>query len=258
SKTFQSYILQHGILHESSCVYRPAQNEVAECKNRHLLHVFSLHFCSTFPRVIYVLSMLLDCVFAEPLYCMDQVSLQTICVAVDAIFLVTCVTDDFNILNVGVYRVKLSSCQVVIIPIMSLSAIAKKRPAFCGRIFRLYLAWIHKTPLSCFWTASCFPSSPGAIPIMFPSLVPVETWRLGLFQAGIEVIHKDLQTLKYYATSPEVKEEQKFVSEIGEVEPVTSPSFILLFSDYGRFEYDLHRMLDNPWRTWYYRNAAVT
>nr|GEV59605.1 cysteine-rich RLK (receptor-like protein kinase) 8 [Tanacetum cinerariifolium] len=36
SETFQSYMLQHGILHESSCVYRPAQNEVTKCKNRHL------------------------------------------------------------------------------------------------------------------------------------------------------------------------------------------------------------------------------
>ncbi|GJR46556.1 retrovirus-related pol polyprotein from transposon TNT 1-94 [Tanacetum coccineum] len=33
SDTFQSYMLQHGILHESSCVYRRAQ----ERKNRHLL-----------------------------------------------------------------------------------------------------------------------------------------------------------------------------------------------------------------------------
>ncbi|GJT06510.1 polyprotein [Tanacetum coccineum] len=32
-------MLQHGILHESSCVYRPAQNGVAECKNRHMLEV---------------------------------------------------------------------------------------------------------------------------------------------------------------------------------------------------------------------------
>nr|GEW76489.1 polyprotein, putative [Tanacetum cinerariifolium] len=38
-KTFQSYMLQHGILQESSCVYKPAQNGVAEHKNRHLLEV---------------------------------------------------------------------------------------------------------------------------------------------------------------------------------------------------------------------------
>nr|GEV76856.1 retrovirus-related Pol polyprotein from transposon TNT 1-94 [Tanacetum cinerariifolium] len=30
-------MLQHGILHESSCVYRPTQNRVAKRKNRHLL-----------------------------------------------------------------------------------------------------------------------------------------------------------------------------------------------------------------------------
>nr|GEX47427.1 uncharacterized mitochondrial protein AtMg00810-like [Tanacetum cinerariifolium] len=30
-------MLQHGILHESSCVYIPSQNRVAKCKNRHLL-----------------------------------------------------------------------------------------------------------------------------------------------------------------------------------------------------------------------------
>ncbi|GJZ41104.1 retrovirus-related pol polyprotein from transposon TNT 1-94 [Tanacetum coccineum] len=39
SETFQSYMLQHGILHESSCVYKPAQNGVAELKNHHLLEV---------------------------------------------------------------------------------------------------------------------------------------------------------------------------------------------------------------------------
>ncbi|GJW28732.1 retrovirus-related pol polyprotein from transposon TNT 1-94 [Tanacetum coccineum] len=38
-ETFQSYMLQHGILHESSCVYKPAQNGVAELKNHHLLEV---------------------------------------------------------------------------------------------------------------------------------------------------------------------------------------------------------------------------
>ncbi|GJX84540.1 retrovirus-related pol polyprotein from transposon TNT 1-94 [Tanacetum coccineum] len=43
TETFQSYMLQHGILHESSCVYRPAQNGVAERKNRHLLEDTQLH-----------------------------------------------------------------------------------------------------------------------------------------------------------------------------------------------------------------------
>ncbi|KAJ9558576.1 hypothetical protein OSB04_013190 [Centaurea solstitialis] len=36
SQTFQSYMLQNGILHESSCVDTPAQNGVAKRKNRHL------------------------------------------------------------------------------------------------------------------------------------------------------------------------------------------------------------------------------
>ncbi|XP_071714909.1 uncharacterized protein [Rutidosis leptorrhynchoides] len=39
SESFTSYMLQHGILHESSCVDTPAQNGVAERKNRHLLEV---------------------------------------------------------------------------------------------------------------------------------------------------------------------------------------------------------------------------
>ena len=39
SESFQSYMLQHGILHESSCVYTPAQNGVSERKNHHLLEV---------------------------------------------------------------------------------------------------------------------------------------------------------------------------------------------------------------------------
>ena len=34
---FQSFILQHGILHQTSCVDTPSQNEVVERKNRHLL-----------------------------------------------------------------------------------------------------------------------------------------------------------------------------------------------------------------------------
>nr|GEY55784.1 cysteine-rich RLK (receptor-like protein kinase) 8 [Tanacetum cinerariifolium] len=32
-------MLQNGILHESSCVYRPTQNRVAKRKNRHLLEL---------------------------------------------------------------------------------------------------------------------------------------------------------------------------------------------------------------------------
>lgn len=37
--SFQSYLLQQGILHESSCVDTLAQNGIAERKNRHLLEV---------------------------------------------------------------------------------------------------------------------------------------------------------------------------------------------------------------------------
>nr|GEU58021.1 uncharacterized mitochondrial protein AtMg00810-like [Tanacetum cinerariifolium] len=45
------YEQEHGILHESSCVYKPAQNEVAERKNRHLLEVAcALLFQMTVPK----------------------------------------------------------------------------------------------------------------------------------------------------------------------------------------------------------------
>ena len=39
SEQFQSFMLQHGILHQTSCVDTPAQNGVAERKNRHLLEI---------------------------------------------------------------------------------------------------------------------------------------------------------------------------------------------------------------------------
>ena len=37
SESFQAYMTQHGILHQLSCVDTPAQNRVAERKNRHLI-----------------------------------------------------------------------------------------------------------------------------------------------------------------------------------------------------------------------------
>ena len=36
---FQSFMLQHGILHQTSCVDTPAHNGVVERKNRHLLEI---------------------------------------------------------------------------------------------------------------------------------------------------------------------------------------------------------------------------
>ena len=55
SEQFQSFMLQHGILHQTSCADTPAQNGVAERKNRHLLEtvralLFQMHvhkhFCA--------------------------------------------------------------------------------------------------------------------------------------------------------------------------------------------------------------------
>ena len=39
SEQFQSFMLQHGILHQTSCVDSPAQNGVAERKNKRLLEI---------------------------------------------------------------------------------------------------------------------------------------------------------------------------------------------------------------------------
>ena len=48
SEQFQSFMLQHGILHQTSCDDTPAQNGVAKRKNRHLLEfvralLFQMH-----------------------------------------------------------------------------------------------------------------------------------------------------------------------------------------------------------------------
>ena len=48
SEQFQSFMLQNGILHHISCVDTPAQNGVAERKNKHLLEtvralLFQMH-----------------------------------------------------------------------------------------------------------------------------------------------------------------------------------------------------------------------
>ena len=48
---FQNYLDDHGILHQTSCVNTPAQNGVAERKNRHLLEVArSLLFAMNVPK----------------------------------------------------------------------------------------------------------------------------------------------------------------------------------------------------------------
>jgi len=39
NKELQAYFLNHGILHETSCVDTPQQNERVERKNRHLLNI---------------------------------------------------------------------------------------------------------------------------------------------------------------------------------------------------------------------------
>ena len=38
STSFSSFMSSNRILHQSSCVYTPQQNEVAKRKNRHLVH----------------------------------------------------------------------------------------------------------------------------------------------------------------------------------------------------------------------------
>ena len=52
---FQSFMLQHGILHQTSCVDTSAQNAAAERKNRHLLEtVKALLFQTHVPKYFWV------------------------------------------------------------------------------------------------------------------------------------------------------------------------------------------------------------
>ena len=51
SKPFQSFMLQHGILHQTSCVDTPSQNGIAKRKNIHLLEtVWALLFHMHVPK----------------------------------------------------------------------------------------------------------------------------------------------------------------------------------------------------------------
>ena len=38
-KEFHEYLTTHGIIHQTTCVDTPVQNDVAERKNRHLLEI---------------------------------------------------------------------------------------------------------------------------------------------------------------------------------------------------------------------------
>ena len=54
------YLLNHGIVHQSSCINTPQQNGIAERKNRHILEVaHSIMFASMFQRIIGVILFLL-------------------------------------------------------------------------------------------------------------------------------------------------------------------------------------------------------
>ena len=55
SETFQSFMLQNGILHQTSCVDTPSQNGLAERKNRHLLETIrALFFQMQVPKHFWV------------------------------------------------------------------------------------------------------------------------------------------------------------------------------------------------------------
>ena len=64
SEQFQSFMLQNGILHHTSCVDTPSQNGVAERKNRHLLEIVrALLFQMHVPKHFWVNVVSTACLF---------------------------------------------------------------------------------------------------------------------------------------------------------------------------------------------------
>ena len=64
SKQFQSFMLQHDILHQTSCVDTPAQNGVAERKNKHLLETTrALLFHMHVPKHLWADALSIACFF---------------------------------------------------------------------------------------------------------------------------------------------------------------------------------------------------
>ena len=62
SEQFQSFMLQHGILHQTSCVDTPTQNGVVERKNRHLLETArTLLFQTHVPKHFWVDAVSIAC-----------------------------------------------------------------------------------------------------------------------------------------------------------------------------------------------------
>ena len=64
SEPFQSFMLQHGILHQTPCVNTPSQNGVAERKNKHLLEiVWTLLFQMNVPKHFWADTVSVACFF---------------------------------------------------------------------------------------------------------------------------------------------------------------------------------------------------
>ena len=62
SEPFQSFMLQHGILYQTSCVNTPSQNGVAERKNRHFLETArALLFQMNVPKHFWVDAVSTNC-----------------------------------------------------------------------------------------------------------------------------------------------------------------------------------------------------